>query len=586
MRDPSRILQVLNDRGRRGLGVNRIYKHLLNPELVLAAWAEIYDNSGALTPGVDAADTAEGMSMDRVDEIIALLKSGRYRPRPVRRVHIPKKNGTTRPLGLPGFRDKLVGQMIRMLLEAYYEPQFRPTSYGYRPARGVAHAVEDVCRWTGTIWWIEGDISDCFGSLDHDVMMAVLAEKIDDERLLRLIRRFLEAGYLEDWQWQPTEAGAPQGGVLSPLLSNIYLHQLDQFVEQELIPRFHRGRIKEVSPEYKKLSKRLVRARNRGDVAAVRRIDRQRRTIPSKVTHDPGYRRLRYVRYADDHLLGFIGPRAEAEAIKLELSRFLRERLKLQLNWEKTAITHAKSAAARFLGFEMTVRFSKDGSRPGVNGNVYPQIPGDTIRQKCRSYQRGGKAAARGGLLFHADWEIAGIYQKELSGLYQFYRPALNVAKLHRVAGVMKHSFLRTLAGKHRSTVKKMHAKYGEWIEIDGVKRRRYAVPYPRKDGTEGVASFGPFRLTWKRKVAEQIRPWRPDIRTREVVKRLRRGVCELCGTAGNLSVHQVRRLIDLQRESGSAAWATTMLKMRRLTLMTCQPCHNGIHGVAVASSR
>jgi retron-type reverse transcriptase len=195
MRDPSRILQVLHDRGRRGLGVNKIYKHLCNTELALAAWAQVYDNDGALTPGTDPDDTAEGVSMDYIEETVGLLRSGRYRPKAVRRTYIPKKHGGERPLGLPGFRDKLVGQMVRMLLEAYYEPQFSEHSWGYRPGRSVAGAVEDIQTWKGTTWWIEGDIADCFGSIDHEVMIGILAESIDDDRFLELVRRFLTAGY-------------------------------------------------------------------------------------------------------------------------------------------------------------------------------------------------------------------------------------------------------------------------------------------------------------------------------------------------------------------------------------------------------
>jgi retron-type reverse transcriptase len=193
--------------------------------------------------------------------------------------------------------------------------------------------------WTGTTWLIEGDISDCFGSLDHEVMLSTLSEKIHDRRFLRLLRNMLEAGYLEDWVWNATLSGAPQGGVLSPMLSNIYLHRLDNFVENVLIPEYNQGVERVKNPAYRKVQKALTLARKRGDRAEARSLRKQLRSMPSKDPRDPRYRRLRYVRYADDTLLGFAGPRAEAEEIKQRLGQFLRDELRLELSKEKTLIT-------------------------------------------------------------------------------------------------------------------------------------------------------------------------------------------------------------------------------------------------------
>ena len=269
-----------------------------------------------MTPGA-CGETADGMSLAKIGRIIDALRHERYRFQPVKRVYIPKKSGAMRPLGLPSWQDKLVGEVMRLLLEAYYEPTFSGRSYGFRPGRGCHTALTDIAvSWTGTTWFTEGDISDCFGSLDHEIMVTILAEKIHDNRFLRLIKQMLQAGYLEDWEWNATLSGAPQGGIVSPVLSNIYLDRLDKFAETVLIPEYTRGTGRAPSPAYREVKNAARRAWSRGDRAAARQLRQQLRSLPSGDPRDPGFRRLRYARYADDHLLGFTGPKAEAEEIK------------------------------------------------------------------------------------------------------------------------------------------------------------------------------------------------------------------------------------------------------------------------------
>jgi group II intron reverse transcriptase/maturase len=272
---------------------------MFNRELYLLAYGNIYSNQGAMTPGA-SEETADGMSEEKINQITGLMRNERYRFSPARRVHIPKKNGKLRPLGLPSWSDKLVGEVVHLLLEAYYEPGFSDRSHGFRKRRGCHTALREINdTWTGTTWFIEGDISDCFGSLDHEILLGILAEKIHDQRFLRLIRNMLRAGYLEDWVYHDTLSGSPQGGVVSPILSNIYLHKLDEFVEQELIPQYTRGARRKSNPEYNRVKARRSHARKHGDRAAARDLEKQMRTLPSTDPMDPGYRRLRYIRYAD-----------------------------------------------------------------------------------------------------------------------------------------------------------------------------------------------------------------------------------------------------------------------------------------------
>ena len=336
MQSAETVLDVLRERGRRGLPCDELYRQLFNPHLYLMAYGRIYSNKGAMTPGA-SGETADGMSLAKIGRITDAMRHERYRFSPVRRVYIPKKTGKLRPLGVPTWSDKLVGEVMRLLLEAYYEPTFSDRSYGFRPGQGCHTALRKVAEtWTGTTWFIEGDISDCFGSLDHEIMIQILAEKIHDNRFLRLLRNMLEAGYLEDWEWNATYSGAPQGGVISPVLSNIYLHRLDTFVETVLIPQYTQGVHRASNVEYRRIASAIERARKRGDRTRVQELRKQQRNMPSQDPRDPGYRRLRYARYADDHLLGFTGPKAEAEEIKKRLAQFLRDDLKLELSQKKT----------------------------------------------------------------------------------------------------------------------------------------------------------------------------------------------------------------------------------------------------------
>ena len=269
MQEAAVVLGVLRERGRKGLPLTQLYRQMFNRDLYLLAYGNIYSNQGAMTPGA-SAETADGMSEDKIDQITELMRHERYRFSPARRIYIPKKNGKLRPLGMPSWSDKLVGEVVRLLLEAYYEPGFSDRSHGFRKGRGCHTALREIHNtWTGTAWFIEGDIFDCFGSLDHETLLGILAEKIRDQRFLRLIRNMLKAGYLEDWEYHDTLSGCPQGGVVSPILSNIYLDKLDEFVEQELIPQYTRGARRKGNPDTAGDS-RQERARKRGDRAAAR----------------------------------------------------------------------------------------------------------------------------------------------------------------------------------------------------------------------------------------------------------------------------------------------------------------------------
>ncbi len=585
MQNAETVLGVLRDRGRRGLPCNELYRQLFNPGLYLLAYGRLYSNHGAMTPGVDE-ETADGMSPAKIGRIIDALRHERYRFQPVKRVYIPKRNGKERPLGLPPWSDKLVGEVIRLLLEAYYEPRFSGRSHGFRPRRGCHTALSEVAnKWTGTTWFIEGDISDCFGSLDHEIMLSTLAENICDNRFLRLIKQMLQAGYLEDWTWNATLSGAPQGGVVSPALSNIYLDRLDKFVETVLIPQYTRGELRKPNPAYVEVKNAIRRARNRGDRATARELRKQQRSLPSGDPQDPGYRRLRYSRYADDHLLGFTGPKAEAEQIKARLAQFLRDDLKLDLNEDKTLITHARTSAAKFLGYEITVQHSRD--RPQVNGGIRLRVPPTVVKAKCAPYLKRGKPERRPELMNCDDHTIISTYGAEYRGLVQYYLLAGDVWRLNRLEWVTETSMLKTLAAKHGSTVTKMARKYKAKIGTPHGPRTCFEASVQRAGRKPLVARFGGIPLKRQKKAVLTDRQPVPATTIRkELITRLQTQRCEWCEQRAPVETHQVRKLADLYKPGRpQPAWAQLMAKMRRKTLVVCAGCHQAIHAKQPAAA-
>src|SRR4051794_2697638 len=239
MRNADTTLAIIRERGKRGLHLEDVYRRLYNPDLYLRAYGRIYRNDGAMTRGT-TEETVDGMSQEKILHIIEKLRFERYRWTPVRRTYIEKKGSTKmRPLGVPTWSDKLLQEVVRSVLEAYYEPQFSDRSHGFRPERGCHTALRQVfATWAGTKWFIEGDIKGCFDNIDHAVLLSILREKIRDNRFLTLVENLLKAGYLEQWDYRPTLSGTPQGGIASPLLANIYLDKFDRHVEQMLIPEF------------------------------------------------------------------------------------------------------------------------------------------------------------------------------------------------------------------------------------------------------------------------------------------------------------------------------------------------------------
>ncbi|HFU3963520.1 TPA: reverse transcriptase domain-containing protein [Streptococcus suis] len=588
MRTAKTILTVIHERGKQDKPLERVYKLLFNRELYLIAYAKLYPNNGAMTKGV-TEETIDGMSIQKIDRIIEQLRRETYYWRPARREYIPKKNGKHRPLGIPVWSDKLLQEVIRMILEAYYEPQFSEHSHGFRPKRGCHTALQEIQTWKGTRWFIEGDISSYFDTIDHDVLITMLSRQIQDGRFIRLIKNMLEAGYLDDWKFHKTISGTPQGGVISPLLANIYLHQFDKWVGEELIPQYTRGKKQKANSAYNRLSRRIKCYQDKGDYKKAHQLIVERRNLPSVDTYDTSYRRLRYVRYADDFILGFTGSKAEAKAIKKQIGDFLNTNLSLELSQEKTLITHATGESAKFLGYEIKAQRVNDyidnKGRRSANGVIALFVPASVIESKCRQYMKNGKAIHRNNLLQDDDFSIVQTYQQEYRGLVQYYILAQNLSWFSKVYWYMETSLLKTLAFKHKSSINKMLAKYKTTTtSTNGRTVPCLQVVVPREDKPPLVATWGGISLSYKKKTVIEDAPYQVYGGRTELIKRLLANKCELCGSEENIEVHHIRKLADLNKHNGKLVpkWKEVMSARRRKTLVTCRDCHHAIHNGSI----
>lgn len=595
MQTAEHILQAMRQMGQKRLPLTRVYRCLFSEDLFLAAYSKIARNRGALTRGPDH-DTADGMSLARIRQLIEQLRYERFHFQPARRIHLPKKSGGTRPLGIPNFSNKLVQEVVRQLLEAYYEPRFRNSSHGFRPERGCHTALTSLQRnFKGAAWFIEGDIRGCFDNIDQKVLMAILARDIQDGRLLNLIRMALEAGYLEDWQYHRSYSGTPQGGILSPLLANIYLHELDTFIEEVLIPRYTRGQKRGINLDYTRLGTAIAWARHVGNVERVKQLEQQRRQVPSQNVNDPNYRRLHYLRYADDFILSFVGPKSEAEEIKEAIGAFLKDKLHLEMSATKTLITHARTEHARFLGYAISIYHANDKltTRTGTttktrsaNGCIRLGIPFGKVDALTQRYLRNGKPVHESGLLAFSDAQIIDIYQRRFLGLAEFYKYAADRRRLSKLKYVMEIALTKTLACKYKTGVPAIYKKYGSKRTVQGRTYKVLLVEIPTTKGTRQVYWGGvPLNVVKSsyHPIVDDQGPFAFPVSSRtDLVRRLQANACEICGSQERCEVHHIRKLADLKHRwrgrKEKPAWVIRMIALTRKTLVVCEKCHNAIH--------
>ncbi|NML91232.1 hypothetical protein HHL26_19515 [Sphingobium sp. TB-6] len=592
-------LDSVIDLSRQGKRINGLFRLLGCPSLWERAYEQVAPNKGALTPGIDPNNTLDGFSLERMERIMAAVLDGSYRFSPARRQYIPKPNGKKRPLGIPTADDKLVQAAVKILLEHVYEPVFADQSHGFRRGRSCHSALTEIRRtWHGVKWLIEVDIVGYYDNIDHDILLGLLRRRIDDDRLIRLIGRMLKAGYLEDWTFHRTFSGAPQGGVISPILANIYLHELDEFMAGMKV-RFDRGQTRRRSNAYLEISKqiqirrrKIERRRANGQeeeiptlVDEIREWERRRLEEPALDPFDPNYRRLRYCRYADDFVIGVIGSKDDARGIMAEVRTYLAETLKLEVSEEKSGIRKADEGAM-FLGYQLKT-YGDGRTKRMIKGGraVTMRVPGDRMQlhvpvdrlARFAERQRLGnihinRGEARCELINNSDVAILTGYNAMMRGLAEYYKLGTlwkdEVGRLHHL---WWWSFMKTISRKHKCSVKvtaerlRNGDRLGLWYE--GRHQRRFMPMFRLKDVRPTPASGHVDRQTF----AHIHFAGRNDF-----VDRLRARACQACGTEDvPVEVHHVRKMSDMQ---GTTLWTRVKAARTRKRVVLCRDCHVAHH--------
>jgi group II intron reverse transcriptase/maturase len=605
----SKRLEALKDISKQGKRVKDLCRLMENSELWTMAYANIYANTGAITRGIDNV-TMDGFSPERISNLIALLKEKLYDHKPVRRVYIPKQNGKKRPLGVPSGDDKLVQEVTRIVLEHIYEPVFSDDSHGFRPNRSCHTALQQVQRtWHGVKWVVNVDIKSFYDNINHNKLVELLEKKIDDKRFIKLISLMLKAGYVEDWIFYKTYSGTPQGGIISPLLANAYLHELDTFM-LDMKRRFDRGKRRAKMPYYTTISSHISRLREKIDRLKaeeysaeksreiqhqIKVLDAERREMPAGDPFDNEYKRLWYCRYADDFIIGIIGSKKDAEAVLDEVKQFVEHELRLAIATDKSG-THHGTKGINYLGYLVRIESTekvikkKRGKRyfmaRTVAGVPKLRVPPDRAQAFVQGHRYGDWSRKqpwhKPAWVSRSDVEIILAYNAELRGVANYYSLAEDVKeKLSPLAWMWTGSLLKTLAAKHKTTVRKISQRLRQGNDLV----HRYQVQ--GKDRALKVYKLKDLKKTpknWAR-IDVRTRPGATLMRRRsELVERLNANKCEYCGKEGGyFEVHHVKKLKDVQ---GKEHWERIMVAMRRKTLILCIECHDLLHSGKLPSWR
>lgn len=603
-----RRLEMLPVLARNGKPVNGLFRLLTHRPLWTTGLARIKRNKGAGTPGIDNTKVTD-LGEAEIETLIQQLMEHAYKPVPVRRVHIPKSNGKMRPLGIPTAKDRLVQEVVRSLLDPIFETTFSNASHGFRKGRSCHTALEEIKKvWTGTKWIVEVDIKGYFDNIDHSILLKLLRRRIEDEHFVRLIESMLKAGFLEDWKYHDTHSGTPQGGIISPLLANIYLHELD--VEMSgLIASFDKGTRRKQNRTWLSLQSKVKHARQRvehfrslgKDIEANQWLEKhgnlrkEMLASPPSDQMDPDYRRLRYIRYADDFLIGVIGSRCDAFDIMQHVRGFLACELNLCVSEEKSGVRKATDGV-EFLGYGVKV-FSRpsllkvvkhsDGrrlARRSMTDRIQLHVPYEKIGQFASRHSYGNtetfKAYHRANLLHCDDLEIVDIYNSEIRGYANYYVLARDMKqRFARLELIWQSSLLKTLAAKHGITMMRAVRRYRVGPSRFVVKRSTERKTVMREFWRLADVVRASFYEVDKVHNTEWIRAITTNMTDRELASQ-----CHFCGTDdGPFEIHHVNPMRNLKT-------ATPLRRMKasrkRKTVVACLNCHKQLHHGVLPDSR
>ncbi len=452
---------------------DRLYRHFYNKDFYIKAFSKIGKHKESTASKIEGKtdDFGEG----NIQAIIQTFKDESYRPAPAPLAHIPMKKSKARPSGIPGWADDAVQEIGRMLLQAIYEPVFSDDSHGFRDKRNCHTALEQVKHtFSESNWLMKGEIQSFFDQIDHQVLISILRKRIKDEKFIRLIWKFLKAGYLENWRFHRTYSGTPQGGILSPVLANIYLHELDEYITNEVKPLLHSAQIGH--GRHKRLHESIAKPED-------------------DESENQSQKSLKYVRYADSFLIGISGNKEDCRKIQRLILAFLKNQLQLEMPAESAFITH-RTKPVRFLSYDITIsrdrhaQGEKGGAVKRKSGYVQLRIPKGTIEKFIveRKMVRDINAKQwdilhRPSLMGLSDAAIIETYNAELRGIYNYYSLAENVSpKMWSLRHVMEYSCLKTLAGKYKSSVAKMKVKYKQG--------KHWGVKYSSQQGEKAVCFY------------------------------------------------------------------------------------------------
>lgn len=577
---------------------DRLYRLLRQGGLLALAKERITKNKGAQTPGVDGRTMSDIGNEDLV-QLSQELAKGTYQPRPVRRGYVPKKNGRLRPLGIPTSLDKVVQSGVALILEAIYEPIFRKCSHGFRPEHSTITALRQVSTAyrAGAKWIIEGDITDCFGSLPHSVILNCLRKRVKDERFIDLIRKMLQAGVMEEGKFKPTYSGAPQGGIVSPILANVVLHELDTWLEDQMgvnpPPETAEQCNARSNPEYMRLHYRIMDIRRQLDgrlpmpkkaTPESLRQERQEklrlralqpRSLPRKVTY--------YTRYADDFAIFLCdASKEDAEQMKTAVAEWMKANLNLTLNQEKTHVTHWQDKV-RFLGYELEGRKNKNGT-----GWLHLAVPKDAVRHVVEKIQQATRYSQA------PEYDVFTNVNAVARGWMNYYRYAHNNNVIGgKLSMVIFWHTVHYLGKRHRrSLAKVMHDHYardpntgckGLFISKPGkspTPENRYFIWHktPKRLGLSSIAAKdvqdrpAPINQNWAQGRSQHKKL---ETQTRAELR------CEQCGAIGvMLYVHHPNRLAKAKRVKKGAG-NVAQSGMEQQTKLLCHACHMAHHHYA-----